>query len=504
MGKVHEKNDHQKVEAALQEANRKIASILESIADGCLHLDPQGRCTYINRRAEELSGLSRERLLGKIIWDVVPSLHGSLSQKMAEKAMRTQEPVEFEEFFPTSQRWFKVHDVPSPDYLAVYYRDITDLKMMQEETRERNELFRRLFEANLLGTTVSNSKDDIIEANDAFLKMVGYSREELAAGKLNWRAISAPETLHLDDQALAEMHVSGVCHPYEKEYIHKEGYRVPAMLAAAHMGGTDHDVAIVVDLSVRKEIEKQREMLLSIVSHELRTPLTSISGTIQLVQRRVQRYIKHHPGLDPETREFLESIDQLQEQAMRQARVQNRLIDDLLDASRLALDRLELSLQPHDLVSIVQDTVRDMSSMEDDHELVVSVPDDDKLPVYVDSTRIAQVITNYITNAHKYAPTGTPIKVEIRVTNREASVWVHDQGPGLAKEEQHQIWKRFYRVAGVHDQSGEGINLGLGLHICQMLIERHGGQVGVESEPGKGASFWFSLPVDGEKANQPF
>jgi PAS domain S-box-containing protein len=499
VAKKCEDHEHKKEEEALQEANKHITSILESIADGCLHLDPEGCCIYINRRAEELSGLNRDMILGKNIWEAVPSLHGSLSQQMAEQAMRTQQPIEFEEFFPVSQRWFKIHDVPSAAYLAVYYRDISDLKMMQQETRERNELFRRLFEANLLGTTVSNSQGAIIEANDAFLQMVGYSREELQAGKVNWRALSAQETAHLDDQAVAEMHESGVCHPYEKEYIHKEGYRVPVMLAAAHMGGTDHDVAIVVDLSVRKEIEKQREMLLSIVSHELRTPLTSIVGTIQLAQRRVQRYLKHHPKLDAGTREFLESIDQLQEQAMRQARVQNRLIDDLLDASRLALDRLELSLQLHDLVSIVRETVEDMSSMEADHELVVSLPEQEKLPVYVDSTRIAQVITNYINNAHKYASPGTPIRVEIRVTDSEASVWVHDQGPGLDKEVQHQIWKRFYRVSGVQDQSGEGVNLGLGLHICQMLIERHGGQVGVESEPGKGASFWFSLPV-GEEA----
>ena len=104
-------------------------------------------------------------------------------------------------------------------------------------------------------------------------------------------------------------------------------------------------------------------------------------------------------------------------------------------------------------------------------------------------------MTNYLTNALKYSPAEQPVVVGLDVADHLARVWVRDQGPGLPPEEQAQIWEPFHRVQGIKDQGGTGVGLGLGLYICRTIIERHQGQVGVESAPGHGSTFWFTLPL---------
>ena len=120
------------------------------------------------------------------------------------------------------------------------------------------------------------------------------------------------------------------------------------------------------------------------------------------------------------------------------------------------------------------------------------------VPVIVDPERIGQVVTNYLTNALKYSPADKPVEISVRVEENQARVSVRDEGPGLSLEEQEHIWDQFYRVPGVEVQSGSSVGLGLGLHICRTIIERHHGRVGVQSAPGKGATFWFVLPLAGD------
>ena len=123
------------------------------------------------------------------------------------------------------------------------------------------------------------------------------------------------------------------------------------------------------------------------------------------------------------------------------------------------------------------------------------------VPVYADAGRIEQVVTNYLTNALKYSPADRPVDVGMKLLRPEqVRVWVHDQGPGIPVEEQEHIWERFHRVKGIEVQSGTGVGLGLGLHISRMIVERHQGQVGVESGSGTGTTFWFTLPVSEPEA----
>ena len=121
----------------------------------------------------------------------------------------------------------------------------------------------------------------------------------------------------------------------------------------------------------------------------------------------------------------------------------------------------------------------------------------------MDAGRIKQVVNNYLTNALKYSPPGSPVEVGLRASDQQARVWVRDYGPGISPEEQQRIWSRFYRVKGIEVQSGSGVGLGVGLHICRTIIENHHGQVGVESAPGAGSTFWFILPLTNVQTPQP-
>jgi len=154
-------------------------------------------------------------------------------------------------------------------------------------------------------------------------------------------------------------------------------------------------------------------------------------------------------------------------------------------------------MEPCDLLTIARDAVQEQQSAWPERALTLDLPPRATLPLVADADRIGQVITNYLTNALKYSTEDQPVVVRITARNGSARVAVRDRGPGLSPEQQTHLWERFYRVPGIELQSGSGVGLGLGLHICKTIVERHGGHVGVESAPGAGSAFWFTLPLAG-------
>jgi signal transduction histidine kinase len=129
--------------------------------------------------------------------------------------------------------------------------------------------------------------------------------------------------------------------------------------------------------------------------------------------------------------------------------------------------------------------------------IILTPPHRAIIPVNADADRIGQVITNLLTNALKYSSDGAEVVVTIRTRGEMVWLGVRDQGPGLSAEQQVHLWERFYRVPGIEQLSGSGVGLGLGLNICKTIVERHKGEVGVESAPNAGSTFWFAIPVGG-------
>lgn len=173
----------------------------------------------------------------------------------------------------------------------------------------------------------------------------------------------------------------------------------------------------------------------------------------------------------------------------------DRLVGDLLDSSRIQAGKLEMRPEPCDLVEIVREAVREQRATWPSRAIVLEAPHPASVPLHADGDRIGQVVTNYLTNALKYSTEDAPVAVWLRVYDKTARVEVRDRGLGLTREQQARLFERFYRVPGIEQQSGSGVGLGLGLYICRTIVERHGGTVGVESAPGEGATFWFTLPL---------
>jgi K+-sensing histidine kinase KdpD len=229
-----------------------------------------------------------------------------------------------------------------------------------------------------------------------------------------------------------------------------------------------------------RELDSMRTEFLANVSHELRTPLAVIKGSANsLLQPDVI--------FDEQTRhDFLTSID-------RDADTLTRLVDDLLIMSRLEAEALEVKKKPHRLIEVV-DAIKDrLDNLTARHHLYIQIPDEIP-PVSIDDSRIGEVLTNLVENAVKFSDDNTNITVAARRDGKEVIVSVTDEGIGIHAELQQKIFERFFQGEG--RKTGRRKGTGLGLAICKGIVEAHGGNIWVESQPGRGAKFNFTLPVD--------
>ncbi|HEX4715536.1 MAG TPA: HAMP domain-containing sensor histidine kinase, partial [Ktedonobacteraceae bacterium] len=157
---------------------------------------------------------------------------------------------------------------------------------------------------------------------------------------------------------------------------------------------------------------------------------------------------------------------------------------------------LTLSLKPEDLGTLLREVVAGQQHAAPEHPIVLDVPSpEQRVPIMADAGRIKHVLTTYLTNALTYSPPGRPVVVQVRIEDALARVSVQNEGSGLSREDLDHIWERFYRTKGSAVQHELDLSCGLALYLCQVFIERHQGSVGVQSAPGQGVTFWFTLPI---------
>jgi signal transduction histidine kinase len=263
--------------------------------------------------------------------------------------------------------------------------------------------------------------------------------------------------------------------------VHGDGQRVlsfssaPVHDAAGQLSG---GVVVFRDVTTRRDVERLKDELLSIASHDLRTPTTVLKGQAQLMQRELRRGTLNAAKLGERVDMMVNHADRL-----------GRMLNLLLDLSRIEAGRLDLALEPTDLVELAQRAttgVRDLTAI---HTLVVEAPP--TLRGLWDAARLDQVLQNLLTNAVKYSPEGGPIVVRVEADATCATVSVSDRGLGIPVEDLPRLFERFYRVAGTRTLEGSG----LGLFICHGIIAAHGGRLWAESAgTGQGSTFSFSLP----------
>jgi len=235
------------------------------------------------------------------------------------------------------------------------------------------------------------------------------------------------------------------------------------------------------DVTRERQVDRMKSEFVSLVSHELRTPLTSVMGYMDLV-------LDGDAG--PLNEEQLEYLNIARRNTSRLA----SLVGDLLDVSRLESGSLQLKFTAVDLREMVQEVVQLLErSIRDKGQSVVMEMAPDLPPVNGDSDRLIQVITNLLSNAHKYTPAEGVITVSARSADSKVQLLVHDTGIGLTPEDLSQLFTKFFRADNPATQQAGGT--GLGLWITRTLVEMHGGNIDVASEPGKGSTFSFTLPI---------
>lgn len=232
----------------------------------------------------------------------------------------------------------------------------------------------------------------------------------------------------------------------------------------------------------RRQAVRARDEFLSIASHELRTPLTALKLTLG----RADRLVTGSGPILPSRDELMRTVHWSERQVDRL----ERLVDDLLDVSRLRADRLPLHIEPVQIDELVRETAGRLGEQlaRAGSTLELQIPG--KVVVACDRGRIEQVLTNLIANAMKYAP-GQPIRISLEADEARAIIAVRDQGPGIPRDEQARIFEQYRRLASTKHVGG----LGLGLYIGRQIAEAHGGALTVVSEPGQGAEFTLQLPV---------
>ncbi len=375
---------------------------------------------------------------------------------------------------------------------VVVFRDVTGQHRLEQQLQYSERKLRTLVESNILGVVVANVDGKIYEINERAAQMAGYDRDELLSKTFNWLQLVPTDAQEAQARTTKTLLSTGVLPPFEGEYLRKDGSRLPVVAAGALIDQERRlALGVVLDISDRKAAEQRKQEFLSMVSHELRTPLTSIMGLIEVVLMQLELRPRSLPS---EAEGLLKQIENLLKRADGQVEIEARLVEELLDVSRLVMHKFELSVQRENLVTIVQETVGNQQQAARTRHIELALPEAEEVPVIVDAGRIGQALTNYLVNALKYAPVDQPVSVRLEVAESSARVSVRDLGPGLTPEEQRHIWEHFYQTEPSMYR-GTGGGLGLGLAIAKAIVEQHQGQVGVESAPGRGSTFWFTLPL---------
>jgi len=375
------------------------------------------------------------------------------------------------------------------------------VRVQPEDSRERRAapreldeaVLRRIYDSGIVGVAVWDGIGRILQANDRFLEIVGYTRAELDARQLDWQRLSAggePQPW----QAMPQQRSGSAYQPEFRRYVRPDGEPVYVRVHSTALGGNGKTLSIVVDATEQRKAQDERDALLAreraaraeaeaavrsrddilaIVSHDLRNPLNTISMSLSLIE-----------------------MDQANERSRAQAGIirraianMARLIQDLLDVNQIAAGKLVVSAAPVEVAALLEDSRASLATLALRKNQRFEVLAGEAGTVLADRDRVSQLLSNLVGNAMKFTPEGGRIVLSAEPAEREVRFCVSDTGPGIDARDLPHIFDRFWQVRRVR-RGG----VGLGLAISKGIVEAHGGRIWARSAPGMGSEFFFTLP----------
>jgi PAS domain S-box-containing protein len=398
--------------------------------------------------------------------------------------------------------------------LLLHFRDMlqADLKSLARlhgEIEERETKIRRLVDSNIMGVFIWDFDGRILEANDEFLRMVSYDREDLVLGRIRWADLTSPDWRDRNNARIEQQKSSGRFEPFEKEYTRKDGSRVPVLIGGATFEeGGDQGVAYVLDLTERKRVEAEarenelryREAQLELahanrvttmgqltasIAHEVNQPLAAVVANAEAGLRWLNRGT---PDLESASRSFEGIIGD------------GKRASEVIRRVRALANKTSLEKVPLDVNDVVRETIPLVQRELISHQVLLRMELAPTLPMILgDQVQLQQVIINLVMNGIEsmHSVTDRPRELVVRSGQDETQqvlVSVADCGVGISAENADRLFNPFFST-----KSG---GMGMGLSICRSIIEAHGGRLWTAANVPHGATFQFTLPVNADRAHE--
>ena len=493
---------------AIQNSDAQKAAILETALDSIVSMDCQGRITEFNSAAERMFGHTRDEVLGKEMAEVIiPPAFRSAHCKGLSRFLATGEgPVlgmrvellgmrHDGSTFPVELAitHYRIKDIPM---FTGHIRDITERKRTEEALKESEQQFRTL--ADTIPQLVWMAQEDgsVFWYNKRWYDYTGATPGQMEGW--DWQSLHDP----LDLPRILEQWRTALRtgQPLDIEFSLKgaNGHYRWFLTRVTPVRNTQGEIVrwfgTNTDIDDQKKYQeelakavKSRDEFLSIASHELKTPLTSLKMQAQIRKRTLAK--------GDLSRFTPEGLQRMANDDEKQVNRLIRLVDDMLDISRLSTGKFALQLEQTDLSALVKEVIDRFSLELQSLGSAVFLDSCDSVIGNWDRYRLEQVFTNLLTNAMKYGDNKS-IHVSIGIQDSKANLTITDQGIGIAKKDQERIFQQYERAISGTSISG----LGLGLYIVKQIVESHGGRIWVESELGHGSSFIVELPLNNERS----
>ncbi len=456
----------------------------DSIPDFISIHDTNFNITRVNRAMAEALGTKPSRLIGKKCYEVIHGTDECWPDCPHRRTLETKQISKSEFFEPklglsleviTSPIFNKRGEIVGSVHVA---RDVTWRKESEELLREEKELYREI--ADMLPQIVFEVDKNlrITFANRQALEIAGYTREDFEKG------LKALDLLVPDyrPQAVYDIMIAmskRESQQFEFTFRRKDGSTFPAnvfMNPVIRGGKIAGLTGIVINLTEQKKLEQLKDDFLGMVSHELRTPLTSVIGSVNMVLGAGKRLTQK------ESRQLLHDAASAAEEL-------SDTLSNLLELSRVRAERLILYQEPVNIKVAVKEVIRKFHSRTTTHRFILDLPKGG-LTVPADHLRLEHILRNLLENAIKYSPNGGEIRVTVTKNENELVISVSDQGIGISKADQSKLFAPFQRLEEL-----KTAGIGLGLLVCRRLVEAHHGRIWVESMPGQGSTFFFTIPL---------